>query len=129
MLERKRILLVDADELVLIRLEKMLEDAGFDTTTTWDPRHALAILTAGEFDLLLLGHHPPEVNAKELLVKVTALGRRPKCLVLQPVTMGDAGEFLRLGALEVVYSRSYDDVLRAINSQAGATPKAMAAAA
>jgi hypothetical protein len=35
---RKRILLADCHEDVLINLEKLLEDAGFETTTAWTAR-------------------------------------------------------------------------------------------
>ncbi len=41
---RKKVLVADCHEEVLIALEKMLEDAGFDTTTVWTARDALKLV-------------------------------------------------------------------------------------
>ena len=57
----RRILVVDHDEDVLLRLEHLLETAGFDTTVTWrldDVRH---LMEQRNFDLVVVGHHPPSL--------------------------------------------------------------------
>ncbi|MFB3918273.1 MAG: response regulator [Terriglobales bacterium] len=113
---RKRILVVDVDELVLIQLERILEDAGFDTTVTWDLQHAMSLLAADIFDLVLVGDHPPEINAKELLTSMRAWRYSPLCLVIQPSAMMAAAEYLQLGASDVVCRHQYDDVLRRVNA-------------
>lgn len=51
---RKKILIADCHEEVLIALEKMLEDAGFDTTTAWTARETLALVDSQVFDLVLV---------------------------------------------------------------------------
>lgn len=127
MLGRKRILAVDPDEFVLIQLERLLEDAGFDTTTTWDARHALSLIGGEDFDCVLLCDHPPEVNAKDLLIRMRNLGRFPSCIVLQPAAAIHAAEFTQLGALDVVCRWSFDDLLHAIHLHLG--PKTLAATA
>jgi DNA-binding NtrC family response regulator len=55
---RHKILIVDHDERLLIDLERVLQEEGFDTTTTWDPREAVTLLKFQKFELLLVGDHP-----------------------------------------------------------------------
>ena len=80
MRRRKKILIVDCDADYLMTLERGLEEAGFDTTTTWDPWEAKALLNSGEFHALLVGEHPPEVKAKDIL---SGLAVPVACVVLQ----------------------------------------------
>ena len=42
--QRKKILVADCHEDVLIVLERLLEDAGFDTTTVWTARDLLRLV-------------------------------------------------------------------------------------
>lgn len=124
---RKRILVLDTDENVLIRLERALEDAGFETTTTWDPQEALCFLSAGAFDLLLVGDHPPEVNARNLLKAIAALQPTPCCIVLQSSESTNDAEYIQLGASAVTCRHRADEVLRAISEQLGTLALARAA--
>jgi DNA-binding response OmpR family regulator len=64
----KHILILDSDETILIELERVLEDAGFRTTTTWNTLDVTKRLDQGEFDLLMVADHPPEVSC-ELILK------------------------------------------------------------
>ena len=82
---RKRILILDHDEQVLIELESALESAGFETTTTWDRQEAVRLLDSRDFDLLLLGDHPPEVKCAELLKALRSRPSRAPCIVLRSV--------------------------------------------
>ena len=71
---RKRILIVDNEEKVLIALERALEQEGYDTQTAWDLPEGLEAIAEARFDLLLVGDHPPELNCERVL-KVTARER------------------------------------------------------
>ncbi len=71
---RKRILIVDNDEKVLIALERALEQEGYDTQTAWDLPEGLEAIAEGGFQLLLVGDHPPELNCERVL-KVLARER------------------------------------------------------
>jgi CheY-like chemotaxis protein len=82
---RKRILILDHDEQVLMDLESLLESAGFETTTTWDRQEALRLLNSRDFDLLLLGDHPREVKCVELLKVLQSRPSGPPCIVLHSV--------------------------------------------
>jgi CheY-like chemotaxis protein len=80
---RTRVLLLDSDERNLIELQGELEDCGFDTTITWDGAEALQWLRDQPYDVLLVGDHPPEVTASELLREVQCSGINVQCVILQ----------------------------------------------
>ena len=52
---RKKILIVDNNERILATFQKVLENAGFDTHTTWSGHEALALLQSSEFDCASCG--------------------------------------------------------------------------
>ncbi len=60
---RKKVLVLNTHAEFLIALQRVLEEEGFDTTTTWDTQEVLALLVSREFDVVLLGEHPPEMNS------------------------------------------------------------------
>ncbi|MGZ4788580.1 MAG: hypothetical protein ACXVZX_08660 [Terriglobales bacterium] len=64
---RKRILISDCDTEVLITLEHVLEDEGFDTTTACRTDETLQLLQTQEFDLVLAADHPPELDCERVL--------------------------------------------------------------
>jgi CheY-like chemotaxis protein len=101
---RKRILVADCHEDVLIILERLLEDAGFDTTTVWTAKEALKLLNSHAFDLVLVNEYLPDAECEEVL---TALGKRAvqtPCIVMQPSTpkIVDFTRFEALGAKDIV---------------------------
>ncbi len=80
---RKRILVVDTDPELLINLEQILEDGGYATTTTWDTGVSLDLLDSQRFDLLLVGNHPPEIDAAQIVTRARRAQSAPHCLVMQ----------------------------------------------
>jgi DNA-binding NtrC family response regulator len=62
----KRILILDFDNELLIQGQILLEDYGFDVTTTWSTREASDILSSQRFDLVLLGDYLPDAGARGL---------------------------------------------------------------
>ncbi len=66
-----RLLVVDVDDSALIQLQCVLENSGYDTTVTWDVNEALARLRREHFDVFLLGHHPPQLDAFAVLRKLS----------------------------------------------------------
>ncbi len=124
---RKRILIVDLDEFVLIELEKALEDAGFDTTTTWELHEARELLRSRRFDLLLVGDHPPELPAGDLLKDIREGQSVTRCMVLQSAAPARHSDFQSLGAVAVVSRHRHDEIVRLIKNQLAT--RAMAAAA
>jgi CheY-like chemotaxis protein len=120
---RKKILIMDHDERVLIDLERVLEDDGFETTTTWDTREALDMVAHREFDLLLLGDHPPEVRSAELLNTLRSRPISVPCIVLQTAARYPfEGQYLCwLGAHAVMPKWEYRDIVAKIRERLSAT--------
>ncbi|MGH9523897.1 MAG: hypothetical protein ACRD3E_15335 [Terriglobales bacterium] len=67
MTHRWKILIVDQHEEVLLRLEHALETAGFDTTLAWHSDAFHRYFIEQEYDLVIIGHRPPEIDAGEIL--------------------------------------------------------------
>ena len=58
-----RVLILDFDPDTLIPLQHVFEEAGIDTAITWDETEACTLLGTKRFDLVILGDHPPEIDA------------------------------------------------------------------
>jgi DNA-binding response OmpR family regulator len=111
---RKRILLADCHEDVLITLEKMLEDAGFETTTAWTAKEALRLLDSTAFDLALVNEYLPDAECEEVLKAIQKGGRRTLCVVMhsrEPEFM-DFVRFGASGAKDIVCKRSFWQILQ-----------------
>lgn len=110
---RKRVLVVDNDEDVLIALEQMLEGEGFETTTAWNLPEGFEALASSEFDLLLVGDHPPELNCERVLKLLRRRHVETPCLVLHSAARHPFSvEYLRyLGASGVACKWNYMDVM------------------
>jgi DNA-binding response OmpR family regulator len=100
---QRSILIVDHDEDLLLRLEHLLESAGFATTVTWRADHLNDLLTNSTYDLVVIGHHPPDMDAARVL-RHAACGPRPACIVLNPQDQYpfEAEYFYSLGAHAVM---------------------------
>jgi CheY-like chemotaxis protein len=100
---RRSILVVDHDEDVLLRLEHLLETAGFETTVTWRLDDVCHLIDQRRFDLVVIGHHPPHLDASRVL-RFTDGDGRPPCIVLHPPERFpfDADYFYSLGAHAVL---------------------------
>lgn len=103
-----RILIVDLDQDTLIRLEQLLEDAGLYTTTTWEPSEARRLFESSYFDLLVIGHHPPELDAGRLLSDLKKPERSSACVVLlSTATRSEIENFRSMGAGAVIPRRDH----------------------
>ena len=80
---KERVLILDVDERILIILERVLEEAGFDTTTTWSSADALLLLKTARFDLIVVGDHPPEIDAHAVLRWRDTIDPRVPCIVMR----------------------------------------------
>ncbi len=113
---RRKLLVADCHGDTLVVLEKLLEDAGFDTTTVWTAKDALSLLDSGTFDLLLLNQYLPDARCEEFLKE---LGKRREplaCIVILPSEpeMADFTHLETLGARDVVCKRAYRQVVAAV---------------
>lgn len=64
---KKRILIADCYVEILLALERMLENAGFDTTTAWTGREALNLIQSQTFDLVLVSKYLPDAECEDIL--------------------------------------------------------------
>jgi len=80
---RKKLLIVHSNEDVLLRLEWMLENAGFETTTAWSGREALRQLISRSFDLLLISDYLPDLEWQVVRHASLNRARPPQCLLMK----------------------------------------------
>ena len=78
-----RILIVDIDSDTMITLQHVLEDAGVDTTVTWDEAEARQLVRSKPFDLILIADHLPELTAETVLREFRSRGTAYPCLILR----------------------------------------------
>lgn len=111
---RHKILIVDHDDRVLIDLERVLQEEGFDTTTTWDPREAVTLLKFQKFELLLVGDHPQFTPVRR---ECCSRLKDTRWIVLQsaPVHPFVAPYSLWLGAYSVLPKWNSDELISAIH--------------
>ena len=113
---RKKILVADCHEDGLIVLEKLLEDAGFDTTTVWTGRDALRLAESNVFDLILLSSYLPDAECEALLNELRKRGECVTCIVMLPgePEMTDFISLEKLGARDVVCKHAYRQVVKIV---------------
>jgi CheY-like chemotaxis protein len=118
--QRLRILICDTDVETLIGLEQMLEDAGFDTTTTWDAIDLERSCACNVFHLLIIGDHPPQMDAEAMLKQLRGKDRRgtdTPCLALKGDPCAcDIERFCSSGAIAVVSRRDYSSIVKQAES-------------
>ena len=113
---RKRVLIADCHEEVLIALERMLEDAGFDTSTAWTGRDALGLLQSKVFDLVLINKYLPDTECGDIFKTLEQTGAGIPGIVLQPRTPESTElEALRaVGACDVVCQYAYPQIVEIV---------------
>ena len=113
---RRRILIADCHEDVLITLERLFEDAGFDTTTVWTAKEALELVDSQYFDLVLVNEYLPDAECEEVLEALQE--RRPNipCIVMQPSApeIVDVTRFEALGARDMVCKHSFRQIVEIV---------------
>ena len=108
---RKRILIADCHEDVLIILER-LEDAGFDTTTVWAAKEALKLADSHAFDLILINEYLPDAECEDVLKALQRKGEQTPCIVMQPSApeIVDFTRFEALGAKGIVCKHCFRQI-------------------
>jgi two-component system cell cycle sensor histidine kinase PleC len=127
---RKKVLVADCHEEVLIALEKMLEDAGFDTTTVWTARDALKLVESQVFDLVLVNEYLPDAECEDLLKALRKRNAQIPCIVMQPsaVEITDFTGLQALGARNLVCKYAYRQIVEVVSECLACDEKAPLAA-
>ena len=127
---RRKILVADCHDDTLIILEKLLEDAGFDTTTVWTAKDALRLLDSQVFDLVLINKYLPDAECQTLLNVLHKRGEAVACIVMLPSEPGitDFTNFETLGARDVVCKYAYRQVVETVSECLACRQKSLFAA-
>ena len=114
--DRKRLLVVDDDELMLITLQRLLENAGYDTTTAWSGHEALRLLRQREFDLILLDEYLPGVTTEEVLRQLQRMPGKTPVVIIQTASLPDnlTANYARLGVCYFLSKREPEGVAASV---------------
>lgn len=112
------VLIVDNDDGVLWKFQQLLEDAGFNTTTTWSGHEAMGLLRSGVFDVLLVDDYLPDLHSHDFLEQVNHLPIQPSIVVMHSdaAKPADLQSFESLGVSGLVDKRDAARVCQAVSS-------------
>lgn len=112
---RAKLLIADCHEETLIVLQRVLEDAAYDTTAVWTAREFVDAVRSQVFDLVLINEYMPGGPCQELLQLLREANLR--CILLQtrpPAVTGPASP----GAEHVngtVCKHDYAEIVRLVS--------------
>jgi CheY-like chemotaxis protein len=110
---RCRVLIVDWNEDTLITLQHVLESGDVDTTITCDETEARKLIRKASFDLVLLGDHPPELQAETILRDLNSNQTSIPCLLLGASSIGSE-QLPRIGVGAMLPTRDPQGVLEEV---------------
>jgi len=93
-----RLLIVEDEEQVLRMLDGALVAAGYETTLARDGEAALAALSKGAFDAILLDLGLPDIDGKQIIARARAHTRTPILVVSARASENEKIAALDLGA-------------------------------
>lgn len=106
-----KVLILDHDPDVLTCLQHVLENAGLDTTITWNDVEARELAQNTVFEVILLGNRPRQFSAKTFLY---TLKPAPRACLLLGARESKARPLRRLGISGVVPKRDARRVLQIV---------------
>ena len=86
---KKTLLVVDDDRAVRKLLERVALRAGFDVDTAKDGQHAIEMLEAKSYEIVIVDLMMPRVSGYELVERIQAFNPRPTVLVATAMANGD----------------------------------------
>jgi CheY-like chemotaxis protein len=114
---KKRVLIVDNNENVLGTMQRVLENTGFDTRTTWSGFEALDLLKTEDFQVLLVDDYLPDLHSSDFLSRVASLQSSMP-------TSRDVDHYASLGAVTVVRKHYLSEVCNTVSSCCSEEPLA-----
>jgi CheY-like chemotaxis protein len=111
------VLIVDNDDRILCTFQQLLENAGFNTTTTWSGHEALSLLRSGVFDVLLVDDYLPDLHSHNFLEQVNHLPIQPSIVVMHndPAKPADLQCYESLGVSGLVDKHDAARVFQAVS--------------
>jgi DNA-binding NtrC family response regulator len=115
---RRKVLIIDGHEPVLMALERLLEDEGFRTVGAWSAKEALARIESGGFDLILVNEYLPDADAEFLLRKLSEKHVASPCMVMYPGSpkVLETRRYRMLGAVDVISKNNHRALLEAVQT-------------
>jgi CheY-like chemotaxis protein len=100
---KKRILVIDDDEQVLISLECLLENEGYETTVAWSGQEGLTLLRSKAFDLVLLDDYLRDIEHEEIFNAIRGMKAQLLVILTETALLPEARRhFIDMGATAVV---------------------------
>jgi DNA-binding NtrC family response regulator len=116
---KPRLLILDEDRIILQSLTQFLNREGYDVRSTDRPEEAMAILEAGQIELLLADVNMPDVKPAEFLRDIRR--RYPHVVVIVITGYGSiegAVEATKIGAFDYLTKPIVDDEIRVVVEKA-----------
>lgn len=88
---RKKILVIDDEELIIKSLEKLLEKSGFDVYVAKNGRDAIVMAEEEEFDLIIADIRMPGINGVDTVTSILEKGRFKNKPIIFITGYADAG--------------------------------------
>src|SRR5579864_8569521 len=112
-----KVLVVESNDKMAEDFQARLQNAGFDTRTTWSGHEALALLQAREFDVLVLDSYLPDLHTTDFLKRLSRLPLQPWVVVMKGSVASDSVRRYRaLGVSSIVNKRDVAQVVQAVSS-------------
>ena len=100
---KKRILVIDDDEQVLIAMECLLENEGYETTLAWSGQEGLSLLRSKGFDLVLLDDYLRDIEHEEIFNAIRGMEVQPLVILTESALLPETRRhFIDLGATAIV---------------------------
>jgi CheY-like chemotaxis protein len=98
------VLILNNDEAMQAFLQAALQDAGYNTLTTWSGYQALALLESQSLDVVLTEDYLPDLHIHDFLRRVARLPMRPRIVVTQATdpTTAEHERYVQLGVSMVI---------------------------
>lgn len=112
---KKKVLIVESNDVTAEAFQKRLREAGFDARITWSGHEALALLQSNEFDVLLMDNYLPDLHATDFLERLSRLPLQPWVVVMKGrLASASVRRYRGLGAASVVNKGDAAQVVQAV---------------
>lgn len=93
--ERRKIIVVDDEPLILTTIEKALSKYGYAIKTAKNKGNFISALQAGPYDLCILDLHMKDISAEEIKQEVLKTNPHARFLIISGSEYGEKGYFLQ----------------------------------
>jgi len=112
----KKILIADNDEDVLVALERLLQDQGYDTAVAVSGHGTVEVVSQGAVDLLVLDDHLSDQHCVQVLTQIPRNARKPFVVITyhQVPSLSEQTEMRSLGVNTWVSKQDHAQLIRTV---------------